>query len=188
MNNEQILKEINECIDNNRLARHSLFESIEPYREATRQSNDVLSKARTVIKNSEKEYERGLEDAWELARKIARTFDKDSLTVKEIHDIYGCAWYKVFTDYTAHDALSLYQDYLKKKEKEAAKPVLGDVVEIIASNHISYNTVVKGIYIKETGAAHNIITNNGDVYVFGKDHVESIKKTGEHVDILGALK
>lgn len=185
---EQIIKEIEEAIQNNRFARQAYCN--ETYKEASRRSNDVLSKAKNYI-NSSEEYERGLEDAWELAKVLTGYINRGIFTTPHTYEMFGCDIPEIFDKYTAHDAISIYNDWLeeeKKKEEEAArKPVLGDIVEIVSINGINQATSVRGVYIKDTGRRHNIVTNNGDVYTFDKEVVRSIEKTGEHVDILGAL-
>lgn len=180
MTREEILKEIDEVIKYNKAARGA--EVTELFKDATRKSNDVLAHVRRYI-DGDSEYERGLEDAWELAGKLTRDYSKVELSAKDIRDIYGCVWYEVFEKYTAHDALSIYKDWLKEKEEEAArKLVLGDVVEFANPFYTG-----RGVYLMETDTTYNIVTDNGSVVLLQKEYEPEIKKTGEHVDILGVL-
>lgn len=181
MTREEILKEIDEVIKYNKAARGA--EVTEIFKDATRKSNDVLAKTKRYI-DGESEYERGLEDAWEMAGKLTRPYSDDSiLKSKDTHDIYGCFWYEVFKKYTAHDALSIYKDWLKEKEEEAKKPVLGDVVEFTTPFLNG-----RGVYLRETDTTYNIFEADGSVILVQKEYHPEFKKTGEHVDILGVLK
>lgn len=171
--NEQLIKEIDEISELNR--------------EARRRSNEVLSRVRGKLEHSDKkisdEYERGLEDAWELAKLFAIDDDKGGLHSKDINNIYGLHWWEVFKEYTAHDAMSAYKDWLKEKEEEAKKPKTGDVIEVI-DDVGSYSE--KGVFMSEGMDGFTYISKNGLVCVAKKANF-SFRKTGEHVDILGML-
>lgn len=180
MTREEILKEIDEVIKYNKAARGA--EVTELFKDATRKSNDVLAHVRRYI-DGDSAYERGLEDAWELAKLVALDAYNGGLGYKDIQDIYGLHWLEVFTDYTAHDAMSAYKDWLKEKEEEAKKPKIGDVVEFATPFATG-----RGIYLRETNTTHNIVMDDGNVVLLQKEYGPEIVKTGEHVDILGVLK
>lgn len=180
MTREEILKEIDEVIKYNKAARGA--EVTELFKDATRKSNDVLAHVRRYI-DGDSEYERGLEDAWEMAKLIALDEYNGGLGYKDIQDIYGLHWLEVFTDYTAHDAMSAYKDWLKEKEEEAKKPKIGDVVEFTTpfSNG-------RGVFLRETDTTYTIFEADGSVVLVQKEYHSEFKKTGEHIDVLGVLK
>lgn len=180
---EQIINELEEIIKYNKAARQA--SCLELFKDSSRKSNDVLAKAKNYIKSSD-EYERGLNDGWELATKVVYMSTDDSF-----HTFGYKSPALTLERHSGLDARKLYNEYMeekKKKEEEAAKPKLGDVVEV---NGVDLRGVFrythKGIYLKETDTTHNILVNNGDIYILEKEYMESIEKTGEHVDIQGML-
>ena len=183
MTREEILKEIDEVIKYNKAARGA--EVTELFKDATRKSNDVLAHVRRYI-DGNSEYERGLEDAWIMAGKLTRDYSNVKLSAKDIRDMYGCVWYEVFEKYTAHDALSIYEDWLKEKEEEAKKPIVGDIVEV--TSPLS-GTAYKGIFLGTMQPDVTYILKkdcNGPTAFRGDSW--AFEKTGEHIDIFGALK
>lgn len=175
---EQLIKDIEKCIRYNKAARQA--EVVELCKDATRKSNDVLAKARNYIKSTD-EYERGLNDAWEFMMTLTNT------SYEERYNIFGCEMIStILENYTVSKAIKLYNEYLeeqKKKEEEAAKPVLGDVVEVI-SNRDGF--VEKGIFLSECFDTITYIIADGGVVKASSNHFKFIK-TGEHVDIQGML-
>lgn len=181
MTREEILKEIDEVIKYNKAARGA--EVTELFKDATRKSNDVLAKAKRYI-DVDSNYERGMEDAWELARKIGSHEDLDGFTFNEMEEIFGDRTpSEVFEDYEIHDAMKAYKEWLKEKEEADKKPKTGDVVEV-TDNIGGYSE--KGVFMSEGRDGFTYISKNGLICVAKKANF-SFRKTGEHVDILGML-
>ena len=181
MNNEKILKDIDELIMTNRVARQ--FAGTEMAKDSLRKSNDVLSKARIALKNKDGGYEKGLKDAWNLAFKISGSPDKGCYNNDELYEIFDCrSSCGVFDSYSYNTALRLVEEYEKKKD-EAAKLVPGDVVDVLGV----YDAKNKyhGIFIKYNDNDDVVILTRsyGSTTFINSDNSWEITKTGEHIDI-----
>lgn len=177
---EQIINEIEEIIKYNKAARQA--EVIELLKDATRKSNDVLAKARNCIKSSD-EFRDGAEAVWKLTKLLTLGVDDGGISNDKIYEIFDKSWMNVIRECSIDDVISKYKAYEKKKEEEAAKPKLGDVVEVI-SNHSGF--VEKGIFLSECFNTVKYISADGAVVEAWSDMFKFIK-TGEHVDIQGML-
>ena len=120
----------------------------------------------------EKAYNKGLNDAWELARKIF-TFNDNK--IKEIFGVAGKR--SAFDDLSPQEALAKLEAY----EKEQNEIKVGDVVEIKSTKECY---VILAIYGKT-------------IWGYSCEGVESplqeldgvtITKTGKHIDIQSVLK
>lgn len=167
MNNDKLIEQVDELIG--------------MHRQLKTDGNDILSKVRcALIKKSSDDYEKGLNDAWELAKKIGGVDHPDSWYCDELYEIFGtnssCA---VFDKYSCQEALDKSEEYEKKKAEEEAKLVPGDIVIF---NSIRYGDI-KGIFIKYEDDEPIILTRKGgSMRLIGKS-VWNINKTGEHIDI-----
>lgn len=79
----------------------------------------------------EYDYAKGLEDAWELARKIVLPewdSNKKGYTINEMKEIWNRRGYsRILEDFTAQQALAKIKEY-EEKQKEAAEIKVGDEV------------------------------------------------------------
>ena len=126
----------------------------------------------------ELEYNKGLEDAWELAKDVFK------MTLRNRDDVFG---YEGFIDilmfFTPQEALAKLKAY-----EEVQKIEVGDVVfcSLVAEddndteNKDNYG-VVTGIYRDH----YEILMKNGDTTGFKK---ENCKKTGKHLDLASILE
>lgn len=178
---ETIIKDIEELIDENRVGRRY---ATEYHKELLRKNNDTLSRAKTIIK-SKNDYEVGANDAWELARKIVLPVSYGCYNGCELEDIFGSSSYTdIFINYTIQEILEKVKEYEKKKEEEAAKPKLGDVVEV----HYPFNDVIeRGILLATGDTGFNYLSTDGRLTKASYFSGVELKKTGEHVDIQGML-
>lgn len=130
---------------------------------------------------SKESYNRGLNDAWELARKIVSLLPEEGgYSCYDMRGIFGPVSLRdISNKFTVQEALAKSQEYEKKKAEEEAKLVPGDVVEI---KNMSYGDR-KAIFIKyEDDDAIVLFRKGGSTRLVGKD-VWTIVKTGKHVDI-----
>lgn len=187
MTNEQIRNEINEATRD--------------FRETTRKVNEALNHAAGRLDKAEKEaYDRGLNDCWEMAKKIVLSAGEGGLSMEELQEMFGdrgrWCFSTVLREYSPQQALAKIRAWEekkaeeeRKKQEEAEKIQIGDVVEVYRK--LGDELYSKGIYMgTKFGVIHIFSYDNA----IGADNfsvsVNSfyVKKTGEHVDILGALK
>lgn len=178
---EQIIKEIDVAIMKNRVMRRCSTSDFD--KDCFRENNDLLGRVRTILK-SQKEYERGLNEAWELAKKIGGMKGDGIYTCDELEKIFG---YRdpadIADNYSYQEALTKVQAYEKKKEEEAAKPKLGDVVEFYSNGTLDR----RGVYLYDDGNEVLVLVNGFPTPQRLTTSLWTLKKTGEHVDIQGML-
>ena len=117
---------------------------------------------------STKTYEMGLNDAWELAKKL------ESMPLEELKKIFGvCGFYSVIKQYKIEEALVKIEAY--EKEKSVC---VGDVVEDEEGT--------KALVIdKGTENTYFVFTENGCVEDWYK---MDLKKTGNKISIEALLR
>ena len=119
-------------------------------------------------------YNKGLNDAWELAKKLwhndARTND----------DIYGIEYFiDIANEYTPQEALAKFEAYEKEQEKVRQKIMVGDIVAL--------EDGIKGVVMDEDGVDNvAIFTENGCIEAWMNK--KYITKTGKHIDIQSLLE
>lgn len=162
----------------------SMRDAIEANKHIREQTNNALSHGIGLLEKQDGEYERGLNDAWELAKKISLSIINGGYDCDELDAIFGYrTTSNVYYNLTAQEALEKVKAYEKNKEEEAAKPKLGDVV-IVRNPQCCFEE--KGIYLTGGLEGFLYLTSNGTVVDSGGDYF-TIEKTGEHVDIQGML-
>jgi hypothetical protein len=130
--------------------------------------NETTSKIMKEIYNS------GLNDAWELARKIcgATNGEYDNFSTEELCAIFGiCGGAYIINENTYQEALAKLEAY----EKEQAEIKVGDVVEVNGYKFLV--TTVANDHI-------NLIDSNG----ITTWTTSTCKKTGKHIDIQPILE
>ena len=182
MNNEQLIKDIDEIIMTNRVARQ--FAGTEMAKDSLRKSNDVLSKARIAIKNKDGGYEKGLNDAWELAQRIGGASHPGYWDADELDEIFGMFnTNSIFDRYSYQEALAKVEEYEKKKAEEAAKLVPGDVVKVV--NNGNNSDTYYGVYLGAYDITHYVMEKDcGAPSCFSTAHF-TLEKIGQHVDLEG---
>jgi len=120
----------------------------------------------------DKTYVDGLNDAWELAKKIYDSPYDGGFENEEIEEMFDCTFSKVTHKFTAEEAIAKIEAYEKEKE-------------------IKVGDVVKGL------SCDGIVTRLSDddtFYVMWKDgssgrhDINDLKKTGKHIDIESLLR
>lgn len=177
MDKERVIKNMRDAIEANKHIRE--------------QTNNALSHGIGLLEKQDGEYERGLNDCMNAIKKIMRLIPSGEkyISCDDLEIIFGTySWQDIIRDNNPKELISKIEVYEKKKEEEAAKPKLGDVVELTHRNRIGQETYVRGIYLQETDETHNVIVDGGNVYIFEKESVVSINKTGDFLDIPGTLR
>lgn len=175
MTTEQLIKEMDEFIELNKDAR----------RIGNELMNNIKGRFEHLERKADKSYEKGLEDAWELCRKIFSD-DDDALLPLELREIFTCwdaanYFINILHNHTAKEALEMVSEYEKKKAEEEAKRIrIGDVVRL--KDPIGYGPgVVAGL--SDDGKCVSVIFSDFSWQKNALWFVDQIEKTGQHVDL-----
>ena len=116
-------------------------------------------------------YQRGLNDAWEAARKIIRMSNEDTLDL--FPDCYAsvCTTVQVILKYDASEAIAKLKAYEKKQS---------DKIEV--GDEVIYNGTTKCIVVRPEDDERYASLIDSDGTHYSADHREC-KKTGRHFDI-----
>ena len=127
----------------------------------------------------ELEYNKGLNDAWELVKKIVLKAEKGGLNYNDFKNIFGVGDYvSVLEEFTPQEALA------KLKAYEEAQIEVGDVVAWTDFADDTFNGVV--LDFKDNTDNEVVVFNeNGCVDVW---KIADCKKTGKHIDIQSILE
>lgn len=135
-------------------------------------TNIVTQRGQDIKKKLEAEYQRGLDDAWAAARKIALM---DTETSENATGYFGL--FRIMENLTPMQAIEKLKAYEEKQK---------------ADDEIKVGDEVKSIYNGILGTATNV--NGFEVCVLWRDgsvgmwHVDELIKTNRHFDIASILK
>jgi hypothetical protein len=126
-------------------------------------------------------YQRGLEDAWEAARKIIRMPDGDILDL--FPDCYAsvCTAVQAILKYDASEAIAKLKAYEGNKDEPIKA---GDIVE----RYVDGKLDSKGIYLQEDGGYWRCLFYTGAIFMTFAYPKGQFKKTGKHYDIQSILE
>ena len=118
-----------------------------------------------------KDYEEGLNEAWEIARKIVLHNYNEAYSADEVLDIWGdTSYFVILKEYTGKEALERLREYEKKKKE---KIHVGD--EIIHKNTNEVMVVVySGNELIET------VDSKGVCYSYDIEDKIELSKTGRN--------
>ena len=142
-------------------------------------TNIVTQRGQDWKKKLEAEYHRGLEDAWNVARKVAVETDDGGVSISALYEMFGtesmCMIMKNNTVYDVTDKLKAYEE---KQTDDEIK--VGDEVRGINGNEKLIITAIESEY------DHCVVmTKRGGYYTA---NLSSLVKTGRHFDIASILK
>lgn len=128
-------------------------------------------------------YQRGLEDAWEAARKIVRMSEGDLLNI--FTECYSavCTALQVLLKYDASEAIEKLKAY-EEKQKAEDEIKVGDIVERYLNGKLDST----GIYLGENDGHYNCLFWTGTVFDTFAYPKNQFKRTGRHFDIASILK
>lgn len=127
----------------------------------------------------QEEYKRGLEDAWELAKRVVISIEDEGMTYQELMECFGLASEQMILKMPVSDMKERY-DAWKEKNNQKAKDIIqvGDVITVKGS----YEMVVIEISVYEydnNSLSYTCVDKNtGTVWHYSED--ADIKKTGKH--------
>lgn len=172
------------------LTNECILEDIKAAMELNKNSkaicNDALTHAMTLIMNNEKElqnrineeYERGMNDTWDLARKICK-FSHD-----ELANIFGdYSVENAITKFTSIEANEKILSYEEEKENDGNKVYVGDVVQ--CKNDGTKATILD--YDSDDNLENNFWIVFTEIGCVEKWCENNFTQTGEHVDIHSVL-
>jgi len=123
-------------------------------------------------------YQRGLDDAWEAARKVALNSNDGGLGIEELDEIFGCyALQQVFRQYSAQQTIEKIKAY-EEKQKADDEIKVGDEVEVLNSGSKYLIAWISGTIL--CGFAHDGVTC--------RLQPSDVRKTGRHFDIAKILE
>lgn len=186
MNKYELLEKVNDMRAQNKI-RIKLIEYLAE-KEAFQANNDILGEvADFLTQESSEDYNRGLNDAWELARKIVDTSDRGGYTIGVLNDIFGTASLDyIASRFTVQEALAKVEEYEKKKAEEAARPVKGDVVKVVSK--IDPDDIVYGVYLGFEIECYHVLKKDYCVPTAFPRLYFTLEKTGQHVDLMSWTK
>ena len=164
------------------------LEKLEPYENAKREIylegyNAGYGDGKSVVEMPEIDkrdiadaYNKGLNDAWELVKRIESIPDKGGLTNAQIEEVFGRYWtsYSLYNEFSADEALDLYKRWEDKQKQYAIQ--VGDEV-------YSDTFDDKGIVTHIT-ADICIICNGSTMMKVGTN---GLHKTGRHFDAIAEV-
>lgn len=114
-------------------------------------------------------YQRGLDDAWEAARKI---MCNGGLKLSELSQIFGMTSFTdIFHSFSGSEAIEKIRQYEEQKKSEEEEIKVGDEVYISDRNYTYIVTSVKEYA--------SFFSQNGK---WGNEHKSNLTKTGRHFD------
>ena len=125
-------------------------------------------------------YNKGLEDAWELARKMLRMCDADLLDIFTECYASVCTALQAIQKYTVHEALAKLQAY-EQKHKEDADFCVGDEVQ----SEFGDNCIVTKSSVGVDKKQMYVMFGDGST---GEREKVYFHRTGKHYDIAALLK
>lgn len=139
----------------------------------------ALSSANIAV-GQEEAYNRGLQDAWELAKKIVLDVSKGGIPERDMRSMFGEKWTvsDILKNYTPQEAFTKLEGYEEKIE-------VGDVVErmndgakfLIITEEYDSSEYDFGVIVLQDMTIDRI-TGSG----------KHFKKTGKHIDIQSVLQ
>ena len=125
-------------------------------------------------------YQRGLEDAWEAAKKLF-----SSMADSDIEKAFPIEWnnggFKALMNLQPQEAIAKLKAY---EDKQKDRIEVGDIVE----RYIDGKLDSKGIYLQEEGGYWRCLFDTGAVLMTFAYPKGQFKKTGKHYDIASILE
>ena len=137
-----------------------------------------------AIKARQEAFNTGMEEIWELVRKIYFDSEAGGLTFQEMQEIYGCKFLcEIFGKYTVQEVKARYDAW--KTEKEQFH--VGDVVCLKSTK----NCLVLVTYVdkeNELFSGFKISNDKTNGYCFNNKKTSDYEKTGRTIDFLKVLE
>ena len=160
-------------------ARGEFITKVVPVAELEELNSDYINENFGELQDEA--YQRGLEDAWEAARKIVVNPDNGGIASETLLEIFGMRGYTyIMQENTAQEAIDKIKAY-EDKQKEKSSIKVGDEVK----HHFQGYGVVTRIKEVNGKTHYNAVWSNGNT---GYYRFDDLKKTGKHYDIASILE
>lgn len=147
-------------------------------------TNIVTQRGQDWKKKLEAEYQRGLEDAWNVARKIAVETDDGGVSISALYEMFGTESMRmIMKNNTVYDAIAKLKAY-EEKQKADGEIKAGDVVRWKDKDINDGLALITWIGGKD-GKQCNVMCEDGSSGVWNTDE---FVKTDRHVDIESILE
>ena len=159
-------------------ADNKYYTAVRPIAELEELNSDYINEHYGELQDEA--YQRGLEDAWEAARRIVADTDHGGIALGTLGEIFGTQAYSyIMTENTAQQAIDKIKAY---DDKHSDRIEVGDEVNWDGDCFI----VTKIFQPRNMKEQCDGIDDDGSVY-----HdilMEDLKKTGKHYDIASILE
>lgn len=126
------------------------------------------------------EYDLGLNDAWECARKMMLSDEDGGIALSDILKIFGMTQYSAIKRFSASESIAKIKEYEEKQKQEDDEIKIGDEIK----NKWGTRGVVVEIAPQYNGATvYSVLWRNAERRCLDKsdwDSYEVWKKTGRH--------
>lgn len=127
--------------------------------------------------DADEAYERGLNEAWEAAKKIVDIPIRGGLTRMELEELFGCGDCRIaMQQNTASEALAKLRDYEEKKKAEDEAVKVGD--EVTDGKFV-------GVVTRIESTALYVVMSDGSSSAWGFG--DGWRKTGNHFPEIAAV-
>ena len=146
--------------------------------------NIIQSMADHRIQDIEEAYNRGLNEAWELAREVYSSSYRGGDDMKKCKDIFGgMTASHIFTHFTGFEAIRRVKEYEArlKKEEEVQSFKRGDIIQY----DMGRGGIFEGIFLYEDVEAEEywVISPASGIPQAISKNTFTLTKTGNHVEI-----
>ena len=148
--------------------------------EAYQKGYDAGIIASSFVDKSDEAYQRGLEDAWEAAKKLF-----SSMADSDIEKAFPIEWnnggFKALMNLQPQEAIAKLKAYEENKDGPIK---VGDIVD----RYIDGKFDSRGIYLEEDDGYWRCLFDTGAILMTFAYPKEQFKKTGKHYDIAPILE
>ena len=153
----------------------------EGYAEGLKRGEDIeqANAAETKKEVARLNYEQGLNDMWECARKIFVPVNKGGLSGDEVIQIFNSrAPYEIFDNYSALEAITKIKEYEENQKQTDDEIHVGDEIERIDGEYNKGRRYIVTRVTTDEDDYINVLFNDGEVGYVNPTHYGKYKKTG----------
>lgn len=151
------------------------------YKNGYKDGKNVVEIPEIAKRDISDAYNKGLNDAWKLVKRIESTPEDGGLTNKQIAEVFGQYWssFELYNSFSAEEVLDLYKRW-EDKQKQDAEIKVGDEVY---SDAFDDKGIVTHITADKVSCVC-IICNGSTMMRVG---LHGLHKTGRHFDAIAEV-